>query len=51
MGAPSLGCLGPNGDFYFIGNAGWTRFSAGDAQPSAPRIVPVFRSKLTKPKK
>jgi sugar lactone lactonase YvrE len=51
MGAPSLGCLGAEGDYYFIGNAGWSRFASGDAQPTAPRQVPVFRTKLPKAKK
>lgn len=46
MGAPSLGCLGPNGDFHFVGHAGWSRFTAGDGAPTAPRLVPVFRTKL-----
>jgi hypothetical protein len=50
MGAPSLGCIGPEGDFYFIGNAGWSRFS-DEAKPTAPRQVPIFRTKLAKPKK
>lgn len=49
MGAPSLGCIGPEGDFYFIGNAGWSRFADGDAQPTPPRQVPIFRTKLPKP--
>lgn len=48
MGAPSLGCLGSQGDFYFVGNAGWSRFQSGDGAPTAPRLVPVFRSKLPK---
>jgi hypothetical protein len=51
MGAPSLGCVGPDGDFYFVGNAGWGRFASGDGQPTAPRQVPVFRTKLPKAKK
>jgi sugar lactone lactonase YvrE len=51
MGAPSLGCIGPAGDFYFIGNAGWSRFSDSDAKPTAPRQVPVFRTKLSMTKK
>jgi hypothetical protein len=51
MGAPSLGCIGPAGDFYFIGNAGWSRFQDSDAKPTAPRQVPIFRTKLSKPKK
>lgn len=48
MGAPSLGCLGPDGDFHFVGHAGWSRFTAGDGAPTAPRLVPVFRTKLPK---
>lgn len=48
MGAPSLGCLGPNGDFHFVGHAGWSRFTAGDGAPTAPRLVPIFRTKLPK---
>jgi hypothetical protein len=51
MGAPSLGCMGPAGDFYFVGHAGWSRFSAGDGAPTAPRQVPIFRTKLAKPRK
>jgi sugar lactone lactonase YvrE len=51
MAAPSLGCIGPDGDLYYIGNAGWTRFENTDGQPSAPRSVPIFRTKLPKPKK
>jgi sugar lactone lactonase YvrE len=50
MAAPSLGCIATDGDFYFIGNAGWTRFENND-EPQAPRAVPVFRTKLPKPKK
>lgn len=51
MGAPSLGCVGADGDFYFIGSAGWSRFASGDAQPTAPRQLPIFRTKLPKAKK
>ena len=51
MAAPSLGCIATDGDFYYIGNAGWTRFEDRDGQPSAPRSVPIFRTKLPKPKK
>jgi sugar lactone lactonase YvrE len=50
MAAPSLGCIGAGGDFYFIGNAGWTRFENSDGQASSPRSVPIFRTKLPKKK-
>jgi sugar lactone lactonase YvrE len=46
MAAPSLGCLGPGGDFYFIGNAGWTAFENTDAKPTAPRSVPIYKTKI-----
>jgi sugar lactone lactonase YvrE len=51
MAAPSLGCIAIDGDFYYVGNAGWTRFENTDGAPSAPRQVPIFRTKLPKPKK
>ena len=51
MASPSLGCIGPGGDFYYIGNAGWSRFENTDAKPTAPRLVPIFRTKLPKPRK
>lgn len=51
MAAPSLGCIATGGDFFFIGNAGWTRFDNGDGQPSSPRSVPIFQTKLPKKKK
>ncbi|MGH7945656.1 MAG: tetratricopeptide repeat protein [Opitutaceae bacterium] len=51
MGVPSLGCIGTDGDLFFIGNAGWSRFSDSDAQATPPRQVPIFRSKLAGPKK
>jgi sugar lactone lactonase YvrE len=44
LAAPAQGCLGPGGDLYFVGNGGWTRFEAGDGQPSAPRSVPIFKT-------
>ena len=50
MGAPSLGCIGTGGDFHFIGNSGWSRFTDDEAKPTAPRQVPIFRTKLSKPK-
>lgn len=46
MAAPSLGCIGPDGHFFYVGNAGWTRFENTDGAPSAPRSVPIFRTKL-----
>jgi hypothetical protein len=51
MGAPSLGCIATGGDFYFIGNAGWSRFGDSDAEPTSPRQVPIFRTKVAKPGK
>jgi len=50
MAAPALGCIASGGDFYFIGNAGWTRFEDTGGQPSTPRPVPIFKSSLA-PKK
>jgi sugar lactone lactonase YvrE len=50
MAAPSLGCLATNGDFYFVGNAGWTRFENTEGQPTPPRPVPIFRIKLAERK-
>lgn len=46
MAAPSSGCLALDGDFYFIGNAGWGRPEFSDGKPSAPRPVPVFKTKM-----
>ncbi|HUR58974.1 MAG TPA: hypothetical protein VM029_14770 [Opitutaceae bacterium] len=51
MAAPSLGCIATGGHFFFIGNAGWTRFENTDGAPSSPRTVPVFRTKLEAPPK
>ncbi len=51
MAAPSLGCIATDGDFFYIGNAGWTRFENTEGRPSAPRSVPIFRTKLPKRKK
>jgi hypothetical protein len=46
MPAPSLGCVATSGDFFFIGNAGWSRFEGDEIKPTAPRPVPIFRTKL-----
>ncbi|MSU65543.1 MAG: hypothetical protein EXS38_05460 [Opitutus sp.] len=46
MAAPSLGCLATAGDFFYVGNAGWTRFENTEGKSSEPRIVPIFRTKL-----
>lgn len=46
MAAPSLGCIAAAGDFFFVGNSGWARFDEAGAGPTAPRPVPVFRTKL-----
>jgi sugar lactone lactonase YvrE len=45
MAAPAHGCIGPAGDFYFVGNSGWHRFSRGD-EPTEPRSLPIFRTRL-----
>lgn len=50
MAAPSLGCVGPDGDFFYIGNAGWTRFDNNDGQPTSAHPVPIFLTKLPKKK-
>jgi streptogramin lyase len=47
LSAPTLGCLATDGDFHYLGNAGWTRFAAAEARPTTPRSVPVFRSSLS----
>lgn len=46
MAGPSLGCVAQDGDFYFVGNAGWPRFELTEGQPTPPRPVPIFRTKL-----
>jgi sugar lactone lactonase YvrE len=48
MAAPSLGCIATDGDFFYIGNAGWARFEDTGGHPSAPRTVPIFRTVLPK---
>jgi hypothetical protein len=47
MSAPSLGCIGTGGDLFFIGNAPWSRFEQTGGSPTAPRPVPVFRTKVS----
>ena len=49
MPAPTLGCIAVGGDFYFIGNGGWSRFEGDDIKPISPRPVPIFKTKLTVP--
>jgi hypothetical protein len=53
MPSPSLGCIATGGDLFFIGNAGWSRFEGEEIKPTAPRPVPIFRTKiaLEQPKK
>jgi len=46
MAAPSLGCIAVDGQFFYIGNAGWTRFENTEGRPSEPRTVPIFRTRL-----
>jgi hypothetical protein len=48
MADPTLGCIA-GGQFVFIGNAGWSRFEGEDIKPTAPRPIPVFRTKLEAP--
>jgi streptogramin lyase len=54
MPAPALGCIATGGDLFFIGIAGWSRFEGEEVKATAPRPVPVFKTKLavaTPPKK
>lgn len=46
MSAPSLGCIGPDGDLFFVGNASWSRFEQTEGKPTAPRPVPVFKTRV-----
>lgn len=50
MAAPSLGCIATDGDFFFVGNAGWTRFEDIETRPAGSRSVPIFKTKLAVPK-
>lgn len=51
MAAPSSGCFGEGGEFHFIGNTGAARFEYSEAKPTAPRPVPVFKTKIAAPAK
>ncbi|MBI5769423.1 MAG: hypothetical protein HZA93_16635 [Verrucomicrobia bacterium] len=44
--APSLGCLGPGGDYFLVGNANWNHFDEPGATATPPRPVPIFKTKL-----
>ena len=46
MTAPSLGCIGPGGNFFFVGNANWTHFDEPGSVATPPRPVPIFKTKL-----
>ena len=46
MAAPALGCVATGGHLFFVGNSGWTRFDEAGAPATAPRPVPIFRTKL-----
>lgn len=46
MSSPTGGCFGPGAEFYFIGNSGASRFALSEGEPSAPRPVPVFKTRL-----
>lgn len=46
MPDPTLGCFAEGGEFFLIGNAGWTRFEGAEVAASPPRPVPVFKTKL-----
>lgn len=45
MSAPGSGCIGPGGEFYFIGNTGAGRVEFTDGNPTPPRPVPIFQTK------
>ena len=46
MPDPTLGCIGPDGNLFFVGSAGWSRFEGAEVTATAPRPVPIFRTKL-----
>jgi hypothetical protein len=45
MAGPALGCIAKK-EFFFVGNAGWSRFETAEPKATAPRPVPVFHTKL-----
>lgn len=45
MAAPALGCVVKK-EFFFIGNAGWSRFETDAPTATPPRPVPIFHTKL-----
>jgi Tetratricopeptide repeat len=45
MASVALGCVAGD-DFVFIGNSGWSRFEDPEPKETAPRPVPIFRTKL-----
>jgi Tetratricopeptide repeat len=45
MASLALGCVAGD-DFVFVGNSGWSRFEDPEPKETAPRPVPVFRTKL-----
>ena len=53
MPDPTLGCIATDGNLFFIGNAGWSRFEGDDIKATAPRPVPIFKTKIAEepPKK
>jgi len=46
MSAPSLGCVGPDGNVFFVGNSSWSRFEQTGGRPIAARPVPVFKTSV-----
>lgn len=44
MSAPKLGAIGPDGDFYFPGNGGWTRFEGDSPSATPPRSVLIYKA-------
>jgi hypothetical protein len=45
MASVALGCVAGD-DFVFVGNSGWSRFETESPKETAPRPVPIFRTKL-----